>query len=116
MPRMLALSARPSQKAAPERVPRNRNFNMQHSSAPSHSITDDPLQILGLRDINPGTWSGSHGWSRHSHGPLIASVNPATGKRLAQVRGASLEDYEQVMSSAVAAAAAWRQVPAPKRG
>jgi len=35
---------------------------------------------------------------------------------LAQVRGATLEDYEQVMAAAVAAAAAWRLVPAPKRG
>ena len=89
---------------------------MQHSIAPSQPLTDDPLQILGLRDINPGTWSGSQGWSKQSHGPLIDSINPATGRRLAQVRGATLEDYEQVMSTAVAAAAAWRQVPAPKRG
>ena len=81
---------------------------MQHSEIRS--------QALGLRDINAGTWSGSHGWSKHSRGPLIESINPATGKRLAQVRGATAEDYEHVMSAAVAAAAAWRQVPAPKRG
>ena len=49
----------------------------------------DPLQTLGLRDINPGTWSGSHGWSEQTDGPLIESINPATGKRLAQVRGAT---------------------------
>jgi aldehyde dehydrogenase (NAD+) len=78
--------------------------------------TTDPLQALGLRDINPGTWSGSEGWSRQTDGPIIDSVNPATGKRLAQVRGASLADYGHVMASAVAAAASWRQVPAPKRG
>jgi aldehyde dehydrogenase (NAD+) len=78
--------------------------------------TTDPLQALGLHDVNPGTWSGSQGWSRQTGGPLIDSVNPATGKRLAQVRGATPEDYETVMAAAVAAAAAWRQVPAPKRG
>src|SRR3984885_14422662 len=78
--------------------------------------TTDPLQALGLRDINPGTWSGSQGWSRQTEGAVIDSTNPATGKRLAQVRGATLEDYEQVMAAAVAAAAAWRLVPAPKRG
>src|ERR1700728_1446783 len=78
--------------------------------------TTDPLQELGLREINPGTWSGSQGWSKQVDGPLIDCVNPATGKRLAQVRGATPEDYEQVMAAAVAAAAAWRQVPAPKRG
>src|ERR1700682_74684 len=84
------------------------NFIMQH--------TTEALQALGLRDINPGTWSGSRGWSKQTGGPLMDSINPATGKRLAQVRGATLEDYEDVMASAVAAAAAWRLVPAPKRG
>ncbi|MEP6884039.1 MAG: aldehyde dehydrogenase family protein [Gammaproteobacteria bacterium] len=78
--------------------------------------SNDPLQALGLGDINPGSWSGSHGWSKHTNGPLIDSINPATGKRLAQVRGATGADYELVMSAAEAAAAAWRQVPAPKRG
>ncbi len=78
--------------------------------------TPDPLQALGLRDMNPGSWSGTAGWSKQSSGPVIDSMNPATGKRLAQVRGATAQDYEQVMTAAVAAAAAWRSVPAPKRG
>src|SRR5260370_42506996 len=85
-----------------------RELLMQH--------TADPLGALGLRDITPGTWSGSQGWSKQTHGAIIDSINPATGKRLAQVRGATPEDYEDVMASAVAAAAAWRLVPAPKRG
>jgi aldehyde dehydrogenase (NAD+) len=76
----------------------------------------DPLKALGLGDINPGTWSGSHGWSKHTDGPLIESINPATGQRLGAVRGATAADYEHVMSAAAAAAADWRQVPAPKRG
>src|SRR6202166_1949010 len=84
------------------------NFIMQH--------TTDPLRALGLHDINPGTWSGSQGWSKQTNGPLIDSINPATGKRLAQVRGATPEDYEDVVASAVAAAAAWRRWEAPKRG
>ena len=79
---------------------------MQHSTVPLHAPSGDPLAKLGLRDVNPGTWSGSHGWSKHVHGPLIDSINPATLKRLAQVRGAGLEDYEHVMAAAVAAAAA----------
>src|SRR6202046_5079937 len=78
--------------------------------------TTNPLQALGLQDINPGTWSGSQGWSRQTSGPLIDSINPSTGKRLAEVRGATSADYDHVMAAAVAAAAAWRQVPAPKRG
>jgi aldehyde dehydrogenase (NAD+) len=85
-----------------------RNFTMQH--------TTDPLQALGLLDVNPGAWSGGRGWSTQKSGPLIESINPATAQRLAHVRGATLEDYEHVMTAAVAAAAAWRHVPAPKRG
>ena len=81
---------------------------MKHSSKILHS--------LGLSDVNPGVWSGSHGWSKDTSGPLIDSISPSTGERLAQVRGATAGDYEHVMSAAVAAAAAWRRVPAPKRG
>jgi aldehyde dehydrogenase (NAD+) len=78
--------------------------------------SNNPLESLELKDINAGAWSGSHGWSTDSTGPLIDSINPATGQRLAQVRGATSADYEQIMNAAVAAAAAWRDVPAPKRG
>ncbi|MBV6415717.1 MAG: Lactaldehyde dehydrogenase [Steroidobacteraceae bacterium] len=49
-------------------------------------------------------------------GEWIDVTNPATGGRLARVRGASEADYEQVLARAALAAAAWRQVPAPKRG
>src|SRR5271155_5343237 len=76
----------------------------------------NPLEILGLREMNPGVWSGSHGWSTQSQGPLIDCVNPATGGRLAQVQAAAHDDYERVMAAAVSAANAWRRVPAPKRG
>src|ERR1700733_10736495 len=81
---------------------------MKHSS--------NPLESLGLKHTNAGAWSGSHGWSTDTSGPLIDSINPATGQRLAQVHGATAADYEIVMAAAVAAAAAWRRVPAPKRG
>ena len=78
--------------------------------------SQETLRALGLRDLNSGTWSGSHGWSEASSGGMIDSVNPATGERLAQVRGATAQDYETVLTAAVAAAREWRQVPAPKRG
>src|SRR5271170_1518721 len=81
---------------------------MQHSN--------DPLHVLGLRASNAGAWSGTHGWSQESKGPLIECVNPSTGARLAQVHAALEGDYEHVMAAAVSAAAAWRRVPAPKRG
>ncbi|MBS0364816.1 MAG: aldehyde dehydrogenase family protein [Proteobacteria bacterium] len=74
------------------------------------------LQRLGLATVNAGAWSGAKGWSTDSGGALIDVRNPATGALIAQVRGATAADYEHVMTSAVAAAAAWRSVPAPKRG
>jgi aldehyde dehydrogenase (NAD+) len=79
---------------------------------------DAIFTALGLNPVNSGAWSGTGGWSAADAGTgaLFDSVNPANGRRLAQVRGASALDYEQVMADAVAAAAAWRQVPAPKRG
>ncbi|HWG32310.1 MAG TPA: aldehyde dehydrogenase family protein [Steroidobacteraceae bacterium] len=77
-----------------------------------HSI----LTRLGLEPESPGAWSGSQGWSVSKEAPLLNIRNPADGTLLAQVRPASADDYENVISSAVATAALWRQVPAPKRG
>jgi L-aminoadipate-semialdehyde dehydrogenase len=81
-----------------------------------NTATDALLRRLGLGPLNPGAWSGAHGWSSSTGGALISVCNPADGTLLAQVRPASPEDYEHVLTSAVAAAAAWREVPAPKRG
>ena len=88
---------------------------MKHASKPIERA-GNPLEVLGLREVNAGAWSGSHGWSTETSGAIIESTNPATGKRLAQVRSATMRDYEHVMSAACAAAAVWRGVPAPKRG
>ena len=74
------------------------------------------LERLGLGAVNSGAWSGSHGWSSATEATLLNVRSPATGTLLAQVRPATAEDYEQVLESAVQAAAAWREVPAPKRG
>jgi aldehyde dehydrogenase (NAD+) len=78
--------------------------------------TDAVLKRLGLGPLNPGAWSGSHGWSSSTDAALLNVHNPANGMLLAQVRPASGQDYEHVLTSAVTAAAAWREVPAPKRG
>jgi aldehyde dehydrogenase (NAD+) len=80
------------------------------------SKISETLKTLGLAESNAGAWSGSHGWSSLESGPVIESMSPSTGECLARVRGATPADYERVLSSAVAAARAWRQVPAPKRG
>ncbi len=78
--------------------------------------TDAVLKRLGLGPLNPGAWSGLRGWSTAADGSLINVRNPANGTLLAQVRPATAEDYEHVLSSAQTAARAWRDVPAPKRG
>jgi aldehyde dehydrogenase (NAD+) len=80
------------------------------------STITDTLQALGLGEMNPGTWSGSHGWSTDDSAPAIESINPASGRALARVRAATAADYEHVLASAVEAARQWRAVPAPKRG
>ena len=74
------------------------------------------LTRLELPAVSPGAWSGMHGWSSATDGALINVKNPASGALIAQVRPASAADYESVLASAVEAAAAWRLVPAPKRG
>src|SRR5881394_984587 len=77
---------------------------------------DALLKRLGLGAVNAGAWSGSHGWSDATDAALMSVRNPSDGTLLAQVRPASEADYEHVLSSAVDAAAAWRDVPAPKCG
>jgi len=74
------------------------------------------LQSLGLAQLNAGTWSGHGGWLDDAQAKIIESVNPTTGEVIARVRATTPVQYEQVMASAVAAAKAWRSVPAPKRG
>ncbi len=74
------------------------------------------LGRLGLAAVNPGTWSGQHGWSKSAGAPLLNVKNPASGGLIAQVHPATDADYESVITSAQQAAAAWREVPAPKRG
>src|SRR6266513_1228242 len=66
---------------------------------------DALLKRLGLGAVNPGAWSGSRGWSDATAAALMDVRNPSDGTLL-----------EHVLSSAVEAAAAWREVPAPKRG
>ncbi len=73
------------------------------------------LAGLGLQAVNPGAWSGKE-WHAGADAPLIDSINPATGEVIARIRAAGADDYERVVASAAAAFAAWRDVPAPRRG
>jgi aldehyde dehydrogenase (NAD+) len=76
----------------------------------------DILASLGISETNGGAWSQDGGWSKDTTGPLIESINPATGELIARVRSATAADYERVIVSARKAFEQWRMAPAPKRG
>jgi aldehyde dehydrogenase (NAD+) len=76
----------------------------------------DIFTSLELTDTNAGAWSADAGWSTDTSGPLIDSVNPATGELLGRVRSATAADYERIIVSARKTFDQWRRVPAPKRG
>jgi aldehyde dehydrogenase (NAD+) len=71
---------------------------------------------LELAASNPGCWSATSGWSTDTSGPVLESINPASGAVLGTVHCATPADYQRVVSSAREAFAKWRNVPAPKRG
>ena len=70
------------------------------------------LQRLGLRDENPGVFSGE--WL--GSGGILEKVSPIDGHIVAKVRKATTDDYEAAISRAAAAFPKWRAVPAPVRG
>ncbi len=74
------------------------------------------LKRLELGAHNAGAWSGARGWTAGTATDLISVRNPSSGEPLAQVRAASAQDLDQILDSAVSAAAQWRAVPAPRRG
>jgi aldehyde dehydrogenase (NAD+) len=74
------------------------------------------VNSLGLSELNSGAWSQDGGWSKDTTGPVIESINPATGELLGRVRSATAADYERVIVSSRKAFEQWRMVPAPKRG
>lgn len=74
----------------------------------------DILKSLALGDENSGAWAGAR--ELPGKGPTIESFNPATGERIAAVRTASPEEYDEIIASAREAFHLWRAMPAPHRG
>ena len=72
------------------------------------------LKSLGLADENSGAWAG--GRELAGRGTKIDSFNPATGERIASVRAASPEEYDEIVAAAHEAFHLWRAMPAPHRG
>ncbi len=74
------------------------------------------LTAIGMTVRNSGTWLGNGEWSTTTSAGEIVVTNPSDGKPLARVHGAGAADYEKLVERAQAAFAAWRTVPAPRRG
>ena len=73
------------------------------------------LEKLHLQPTNAGVCTGPDGWIESS-APPITSYNPTTGEPIAAVIPADAAAYDAAASAAREAFAAWRSVPAPKRG
>jgi aldehyde dehydrogenase (NAD+) len=73
------------------------------------------LAELGLEAVNAGTWLGAESLSTGS-APLIESVNPADGRKIASVRSTTRAEYNRVLEAARASFETWRTIPAPARG
>src|SRR5262249_61792546 len=89
-------AARPGANAANTR--RQREIANEVTAPMSTSDLHSILTRLGLEPESPGAWSGSHGWSASKESALLNIRNPADGTLLAQVRPASADDYENVIS------------------
>ncbi|HZK08350.1 MAG TPA: aldehyde dehydrogenase family protein [Bacteroidales bacterium] len=74
----------------------------------------ETLKELGITDINNGLHTG-RGWVT-THGDVLESFSPNDGRRIAGIRQATWDDYENVVAKAQEAFKIWRMVPAPKRG
>jgi aldehyde dehydrogenase (NAD+) len=74
---------------------------------------DQALKILGLKDINEGTSTGSNNFGS---GDLISSYSPVDGQLIGKVKTTSQEDYAKVMKAAIAAFQEFRTMPSPQRG
>ena len=78
----------------------------------SHPI----LQAFGIDAAHSGTYLGQGEWAQSRDGGRLIPVNPASGDALAEVWGSTTADYALLIERAQASFAAWRSVPAPRRG
>ena len=54
------------------------------------------VMAFEVGELYSGSWSTNGGWSNDTSGPVIESVNPATGELLGRVRTATAADYERM--------------------
>ncbi|XP_053678878.1 putative aldehyde dehydrogenase family 7 member A1 homolog [Anopheles nili] len=71
------------------------------------------LKDLGLSRVNSGIYDGQ--WSK-GNAKSVQSIDPATGRVIAEVTTGSEKDLEQCLAAGVAAYEEWKKFPAPFRG
>ncbi|KAK9882820.1 hypothetical protein WA026_023331 [Henosepilachna vigintioctopunctata] len=85
-------------------------------NASSECLIDDPkysfLKDLGLKATNFGVYNGT--W--HGSGKTVKSIDPSTGKVIAEVKYGTVEDYKSCIQESNKVWQEWAQLPAPGRG
>uniref|UniRef100_A0A182Q1Z7 aldehyde dehydrogenase (NAD(+)) n=1 Tax=Anopheles farauti TaxID=69004 RepID=A0A182Q1Z7_9DIPT len=71
------------------------------------------LKDLGLQRVNGGVYDGR--WSAGA-GRKIQSIDPASGRVIAEVATGTEQDLDRCLAAGVAAYEQWRTMPAPYRG
>ena len=71
------------------------------------------LKRLGLKQRNPGSWTGLKSSSGSEY---IESFSPVDGKYIGSVSVTSKKEYDKIVKTSQAAFKKWRLVPAPLRG
>ncbi|BCA53598.1 Aldehyde dehydrogenase [Nitrospira sp. KM1] len=75
------------------------------------------LKDLGVHALNPGGSTGHSWWSSSQKaGPVLQSINPATGDVIAGIHPCAADDYERIIKESHETFLQWRSVPAPRRG
>ncbi len=73
------------------------------------------LTRLHINDINDAFSTGSK-WTSSPNAAVKDIVSPTDGKKIASVKFATADNYNQVVEKAQRAFITWRTIPAPKRG
>src|ERR1700730_14546002 len=73
------------------------------------------LNRLHINDINEAFSTGNY-WSSDPNANIKAIISPVDGKKIASVKIASANNYDQAVEQAAIAFKSWRLLPAPKRG
>lgn len=74
------------------------------------------LETLNIQATNAGACFGKDQWIEDSAGSTLVSVNPTTGKPIAEVQMVTTTTLDTVVKKSQEAFLKWRQKPAPIRG